>query len=820
MTINAIAAIKSALSRVELSTTLSAPRRLVLFGALANGLPNHHKDLLEIYLEFRENHHNDRKSQADYVKEFEAYANTGKAHFNSIFKILKNELKVELTQSEKDALSKVGQSAGERAYKTAKTPLDQYHADLLDLNDPENSRDYTIQISLPPRNDDPSFKNYFVSKGLTTVAGAAYESGDKTIVPLMDLITQDNHKGQIYNLQKIWLDGKKKRCIDGEPQKGVVYFVPDRVTVYAAATVGICEGVATAESVFLATGIPQIAAINSCNISLSAISLIEFGTAEKIFLVTDTDADAVKKAKITVSACRAGISAKGSNCRIDYVLPALEGSNKDFNDLMQLQGVEPVREAIFSALTTLETHTPQETYPLTELGNGKRLADFIRNRIRFTSSLNLWLEYDGRRWVPIQRKPLTEAKDLIELMRIESTSNSDLAKWQQKTETAKGVDAMIKLSVAYDLETDFMQFDSNQYQLNCENGLLDLNTFELQPHNPNQQVSKIANVNFDESARMDLWLKFVSEFTCDDVEQARYLQKLLGLCLTGNVSEQLMHIFHGGGENGKSLLLDVLLSILGDYATTINHDFFLTAAKDTTLEKMSLRGVRVALANELPERCVLSENFIKEIIGNGVIKARAHFKDFITFPETFKLLVSTNHKPKVFGTDNGIWRRLRLIPCELTLAPDKKDRNLKEKLLSERDGILLWCLEGLKMWRDEGLTPTERMKHEHQIYRDSEDTIGEFLNDCTISSDEFSVNTALLYETYVDWCKWNGEKHWTKNTFTKKLCERKSVVSGNKYEIKRVRLPHERNLFQKVYAGLTLRAGFSLNTNFGESRFS
>ena len=350
MGLEAIAAIKSALSRVDASINLSAPRRLPLFGAMTNGLPNRHPELLEIYLGFRAKHHNDSKSESEYEAEFESYATTGKAPFNSIFKILRDELKVELTQSEKEALATVGESSGERAFKVAKTPLAKYHAALLDLNDPEGSRAY-YACQLPPPNTDTTITHYFARKGFDKLEGNAYESPDSTIVPLEGLTTDgENHIG-VCNYQTIPLDGTDKRCIKGEPQKGLVYFIPNKETIYKAVTVGICEGAATAESVYQSTGMPQIAAINSCNIPLAAVSLIEFGAAEKILFLADTGD--LSKVKAHVKTCKAGVADKGSTCDIGYVLPNLEGSNRDFNDLMVLSGVDAVKVAVESALAGL-----------------------------------------------------------------------------------------------------------------------------------------------------------------------------------------------------------------------------------------------------------------------------------------------------------------------------------------------------------------------------------------------------------------------------------------------------------------------------------
>lgn len=352
MSLEIIEAIKSALDRVDSKITLTAPRRLAFFGAMANGLPNFHAELLDIYLVFREDHHNDKKSKSEYEKEFENYVEKGDRHFNTIFKIFKDELKVELTKSEKDVLSTIGQSSGERAYKVAKTPLENYRAGLLDLNDPEGSRDYTVQTNLPTPNTDPTFTKYFHGKGLPAIAGNAYESYSSTIIPLSDLITTDGHNEFVYNYQTITECGKK-RTVCGLVSKGLVYFVPNRETVYSSESVGICEGAATAESVFLCTGIPQIAAINPCNISLSAISLIEYGTNKKILFMADTKAKGYAELDILVKICRTGIKEKNSNCLISYVVPKMSGENKDFNDLMIAEGSEVVKVSIENAFNSL-----------------------------------------------------------------------------------------------------------------------------------------------------------------------------------------------------------------------------------------------------------------------------------------------------------------------------------------------------------------------------------------------------------------------------------------------------------------------------------
>lgn len=414
-------------------------------------------------------------------------------------------------------------------------------------------------------------------------------------------------------------------------------------------------------------------------------------------------------------------------------------------------------------------------YDLTELGNAKRFAEFVAQSLKYSSSDKSWLEYDGKRWGLISRKPYAEMTELLGQMRKFSESDEgcdELKAWQEKCETARMIDATIKLSTSF-LETDFSKYDSDIYTINCLNGLLDLRSYELKPHSSDQMVSKLAGANYFPDATCKKWILFIEQFTCDDKELARYLQKLAGLCLTGDVSEQSLHILYGCGNNGKSLFLTVLLKLLGDYGVLLNHDFFLAKSKDVTLEKMVLKSARLAMANELPEAGVLSENHVKEMIGNGFIKARGHYKDFVTFPETYKLIISTNHKPRVLGTDDGVWRRIKQISCDLKLEEHEVNRELITELLEELDGIFNWAIQGLKMWRSEGLGITARMKSEIAMYRQNEDVLGLFLDECTLTlNPNYSVNTQALYDAYVCWTRRTGEKTWTKKTFEKKVIER------------------------------------------------
>jgi putative DNA primase/helicase len=309
--------------------------------------------------------------------------------------------------------------------------------------------------------------------------------------------------------------------------------------------------------------------------------------------------------------------------------------------------------------------------------------------------------------------------------------------------------------------------------INLQNWVFDLDAFQLRPHSAAEYMSKIAGVQYIENSKCPRWLKFIDEFTCGDAELSIYLQKLCGLCLTDDVSIQSLHVLHGSGANGKTLFLKIISKILGDYMTLMSSDFLLAKAKDSKLETTNLQGVRLAIINELPENGVLYDNRVKELIGNGQIKARGHYQNFSIVNETYKILIASNYKPTVKGQDDGIWRRLRIIECELSLSDNQKDHYLEKALLKEIDGIFIWMLDGLKLFKNEGLDMTSRMYEDVQQFKKSEDQMGRFIDECLYISIDNRISAKLVYDVF---CSWQGKNPIAFSEFLKKM-EHKGYVN-------------------------------------------
>ncbi|GHV09906.1 hypothetical protein FACS189485_22810 [Spirochaetia bacterium] len=170
-----------------------------------------------------------------------------------------------------------------------------------------------------------------------------------------------------------------------------------------------------------------------------------------------------------------------------------------------------------------------------------------------------------------------------------------------------------------------------------------------------------------------------------------------------------------------------------------------------------LRGTRFVTTTEAEEGRRLSEPLIKQITGNDALTARFLYGEYFDFIPTFKIFMATNHKPMVRGTDHGIWRRIKLIPFTTTIAPEKQDKHLEEKLLEEGPGILNWLLEGARRWCAEGLVMPKAVSNATEEYRSEMDVLGSFIKECCVQGPGTSVRARELFRAYQEWCEENNE---------------------------------------------------------------
>jgi putative DNA primase/helicase len=456
------------------------------------------------------------------------------------------------------------------------------------------------------------------------------------------------------------------------------------------------------------------------------------------------------------------------------------------------------RAAAPSPVATEEPEPPPVTGEhLSDLGNGCRLVRLYGHDLRYVEVWG-WLSWSGKHWeIDQTRLPermakqipgalyaqattwLEQARDATEEARATQKAGDmaaneaalkrsrDLQKqanqyaaWARNSEARSRIDNMVKLAqseLAVIRKTD--QFDADPWAFNCTNGTLDLRTGELHAHRRADLLMKLAAVSFDATARCPRWLAFLEQIMAGDQDLIRFLQKFVGYTLAGDTSEQCLVFEYGSGANGKSTFTETIAAMLGNYARRTPVETLLERFRDqASTDLAALAGARMVIASEIPLGRRLNEGLVKDMTGGDTISARFLYRDSFTFQPCFKLWMYGNHKPKILGTDDGIWRRMRLVPFTITIPPEKQDLKLRQKLLDELPGILAWAVEGCLAWQREGLGLPAAVREATASYRAESDVLAAFLEECTVTETTASVQVGELKRVYDEWCKTNGER--------------------------------------------------------------
>jgi putative DNA primase/helicase len=243
--------------------------------------------------------------------------------------------------------------------------------------------------------------------------------------------------------------------------------------------------------------------------------------------------------------------------------------------------------------------------------------------------------------------------------------------------------------------------------------------------------------------------------------------------LSGDISEHVLFFCWGFGANGKSVFVSTLKALSGDYAATISTETLMARQHgEPTNDLARLPGKRLVTATEVEDGSRWAESLVKSVTGGDPIAARFLYHEFFEFTPTFKLLVSGNHRPIVRGMDDGMWRRIHLIPFRRSFPPEQRDRLLGQKLLGELPGILNWALEGFQMWREVGLEPPSAVLAATAEYRSAQDRVGEFIDEKCELGPDFSVQASKLYRAYRVWAEARGEQPLAMPRFATRLGER------------------------------------------------
>jgi len=419
------------------------------------------------------------------------------------------------------------------------------------------------------------------------------------------------------------------------------------------------------------------------------------------------------------------------------------------------------------------------SYLCTDTGNAERLADRHGANLRYCHPWGKWLVYDGTRWRVDDRGAVVRlakdtARSIFEEAKEATTDEAAkrLGKWASSSLSEGKLKSMIGLAQSepgipvlpeeLDVPTDL---------LNVLNGTIDLLSGELREHRREDLITKIAPVEYAPEAKAPTWHRTLERVLPSAALRA-FFKKLCGYALTGDVSEQLLAVLYGTGANGKSTILNALLTVLGDYGMQAAPDLLLAKKGSHPTELADLFGMRCVASIEVEDGSRLAESLVKQLTGGDRVKARRMRQDFWEFEPTHKVLMACNHKPQVRGTDNAIWRRIKLVPFTETIPAAEQDKALPDKLRAEAAGILAWAVEGCLEWRREGLQAPEEVREATGAYRAEMDVLGAFLRECCELGSEYNVAAKDLYGAYRFWCEDNGERPETQRRFGSRLTER------------------------------------------------
>lgn len=417
---------------------------------------------------------------------------------------------------------------------------------------------------------------------------------------------------------------------------------------------------------------------------------------------------------------------------------------------------------------------------LTDLGNAERFAKHHGHRVRYSYQYAGWLASDGKRWKQDESgKAETHAQVTVRTIYREAASEPDSAKRRELVNHAKRSEGAGKIAAMLELARPMLsiqleKMDSNPYLLNLNNGTFDLKEMIFREHRSEDFITSLAPVDYIPEAECPVWIDAMCLWMVGDEERIKYIQRLAGASLSGLVREHGFYVFYGDGANGKTTYQKGISGVLGDYGDTIAPETLLatrTSANQARDDLAKLRGKRLVCASEPPKGAKLAEGLVKLATGGDPITTRRLYGRPFTFTPEFKLILSTNHKPIITGTDHAIWRRTNLIGWDHTIPDEEQDKNIDEKIKAERSGILNWMLEGFEEWIEHGLGQPEAVKAATAEYRAESDTILAFIADCCTHEPTDEIQAQVIFNAYRQWCEDTGERAVSMRAFGTRIKE-------------------------------------------------
>ena len=415
-----------------------------------------------------------------------------------------------------------------------------------------------------------------------------------------------------------------------------------------------------------------------------------------------------------------------------------------------------------------ETELATDRFWATDVYNADCFVRKYSNKMKYCRELG-WLFYDRKRWnkdtgqITAGKLGRQTARDLYALLKKSRTEEEHRTAFNHflRSQSDRKIQAMVHQARSYDeILIPLEDLDADPYLFNCDNGAIDLRTGQFREHRPGDMTTKLAPVTYDEQARCELLLKCLDEWMQGDNDKIGYLQQLMGMCLTGDTCARVFPVFYGSGFNGKSVFVDTIRLLMGDYGWEAPQGLLTEKQYQShPTEIASLAGKRLVTVSETKANMKLRTSLVKQMTGDQTMSARFMRQDSFTFKTTHKTILSTQNRPRIMETSNAIWDRVQL--CDWLYRIPKEDRipHLTEQLKTEWPGILNWLLEGCRKWQEEGflLEPPESIKTATQEYRESSDILADFVDETLRLKmpEESTIRVTKLYKLYRKYAKDN-----------------------------------------------------------------
>lgn len=432
----------------------------------------------------------------------------------------------------------------------------------------------------------------------------------------------------------------------------------------------------------------------------------------------------------------------------DNPRPHIEGNLATVHELQP--GAEP-------RLRVVDERTHQHS----DDRNALALIERFGEQIRYCPDRGRWLIWADTQWKWCEAGGGVVREFARRIARSLPTENVPQQRFKQSSLSARGVNAAVLLAQTDErVVIPITDLDAHPFDLNTPGGIVNLKTGETTPCDPERMHTRLAAAPPDPDMPTPLWDRFLNDTFGGNAEMIAFVQRLAGYSASADQGHHLLPFPHGGGQNGKSVLMDVLRALLGDYATTAPPGFLMEGKHEHSAEVARLQGVRLVVASEVNQNSRFDEAKLKELTGGDTLTARFMRQDFFTFQPTHHLWLMANHKPQVKAGGDSFWRRLRLIPFQYRVPDNKKIENLSGLLISEEGpGILAWIVQGAVDVFKNGLREPESVLAETRTYAAEEDQLGRFLEDCCHvgGGHLVRVESRLLRTAYEQWCQAEGE---------------------------------------------------------------